>query len=171
MSLTTEIRPVREDDYPALADLYRETVERLGPSLYTAEQVAAWAAFADDTVSLREYLFVPRTLVAVDASGPLGFCGIAADGHVTSLYVASRATRQGLGSRLLWLAMNDARQAFGVTRFYTEASFFSHPVFERHGFVVDEEEVVIRNGVAFRRYKMSCTVAPLSARVVPETPK
>jgi putative acetyltransferase len=166
-----EIRPIREDDYAALAALYRETVEQLGPALYTPDQVTAWAAFADDLVSMREYLFVPRTLVAVDAAGPLGFCGIAADGHVMSLYVASRATRQGLGSRLLQAAMADARQAFGVTRYYTEASFFSRAVFERHGFVVDEEEVVIRNEVAFRRFKMSHTVPAVSGCAAPETPR
>lgn len=155
MTVSIEIRRASEMDVPLLAALYRRTVEALGPSLYTAEQVAAWAATADDTVSLREYILVPRTHVAIVDGTLAGFCGIGEDGHVASLYVAPEVTRGGVGSRLLSHAMADARSAFTLQRFYTEASYFSRKVFERHGFHVDEEEVVDRNGALFRRFKMS----------------
>lgn len=150
-----EIRRATEHDVPLLAELYRRTVEVLGPSLYSAEQVVAWAATADDTVSLREYVLVPRTHVAILNGTPVGFCGIGEDGHVASLYVAPEVTRGGVGSHLLSYAMTDAQGAFDLHRFYTEASYFSRKVFERHGFHVDEEEVVDRNGALFRRFKMS----------------
>jgi len=41
-----------------------------------------------------------------------------------------------------------------VKKFYTEASFFSQPVFSRCGFTILEMETVFYGDVSFERYKM-----------------
>lgn len=149
-----EFRLAAAADLPALARIYRETVRTLGPGLYTPDQVAAWAAYAEETGSFREFVLKARTQVALVDGAHAGFCGVEPGGRVASLYVDAAHTRRGLGGALLERALDDARATWGLSRFHTEASHFSRALFARNGFAVDEEEVVVRNGVSFHRFKM-----------------
>lgn len=152
--------PIREAvpaDVPDLAALYAAAVRTVGPAHYDAGQVEAWAAFADEPrfrrFVLDPYTFVSEDTCAGDESGITGFAGLADDGHVTALYVRADRMRQGIGSALLRAVVERAEER-GVARLYTEASAFSRPVFERHGFRLDAVEVVERRGATFERYRM-----------------
>ncbi|GMW02887.1 MAG: hypothetical protein AMXMBFR84_40230 [Candidatus Hydrogenedentota bacterium] len=148
------IRPVTEQDYDALSHVYGHTVRKLGPDRYSSDQIEAWAMYSKDHAAFHDFVFGCYTIVAELDGRIAGFSGIASDGHVVSLYVHGDCTRMGVGSKLLEAVMEYAR--FNrMPRLYTEASKFSHELFGRFGFTVDEEETVIRNGVAFDRYKMS----------------
>ena len=160
------IRPATPADVPALAALYADVVRTVGPAHYDAAQVDAWAAFADEP-RFRRFVLDPHTFVSEDESGITGFAGLADDGHVTALYVRADRMRQGIGSALLRAVVERAEER-GVARLYTEASAFSRPVFERHGFRLDAVEVVERRGATFERYLMVRDLgtgsAPESAR-------
>jgi putative acetyltransferase len=150
-------------DVPALAALYADAARTLGPQVYTAEQVAAWASFGVDTPAFQRYVLGARTWVAEftqqsgsDGGGldsPAGFCGIDAAGEVHSLYVRAGLTRQGLGSGLLAYAMAQAR-AEGVRHFSAWATPFSRPVFERAGLSWQHTVVEPYQGVLFERYRV-----------------
>ena len=142
-----------DDDIPALAALYAGSVRALGPSLYTPAQVDAWSASPQDSERFNAWIRSAPTLLLLLDRAIAGFCGVGDDGHVTSLYVAADHTRKGVGSTLLREAMRRARDR-GIREFYTEASFFSRPVFARHGFYDDYEETVDYNGTEFRRFVM-----------------
>ena len=71
--------------------------------------------------------------MAEDAAGPLGVCGIDAEGEVRSLYVRVAATRGGAGSALLAHALAVAPQN-GRTRFVGWTTPFSLAEFGRAGF-------------------------------------
>jgi putative acetyltransferase len=143
-------------DVPALAGLYAETARTLGPQVYTPAQVAAWESFGADTPAFRSYILGAATWIEGDPPGPpQGFCGIAADGEVHSLYVRAALTRRGLGTRLLAQALAQAR-AGGQPQFHAWATPFSRPLFERAGFRL---QAVVREpfqGVLFDRYRMAC---------------
>jgi putative acetyltransferase len=144
-------------DVTALAALYRDAALALGPLVYSAAQVAAWARSADDAERFTRYILDARTWVADDASGPTGFCGIALHddvGEVHSLYVRAALTRQGLGSALLAHAMVQAR-ARGAVRFEAWATPFSKPVFERAGFHLERIVAEPYQGVMFERSRMT----------------
>jgi putative acetyltransferase len=147
------IREATAADVPALAALYADAVHSAGPAHYDTTQVEAWAAFADEE-RFRRFVLDPLTLVVEDESGITGFAGLAADGHVTALYVRSDRMRRGIGSALM-RAVIERAEAQGIVRLYTEASAFSRAVFERFGFRLDEVEVVERRGATFERYRMS----------------
>jgi putative acetyltransferase len=141
-------------DVAALAALYRDTALTLGPQVYSAEQVQAWARSTDDLDKFARYILDAQTWVADDASGAAGFCGIAAHdgvGEVHSLYVRADCTRQGLGTRLLEHAM----RAAGTACFEAWATPFSKPVFERAGFVLQRVVSEPYQGVMFERYRMA----------------
>jgi putative acetyltransferase len=148
-----KIRLADESDVPVLPGLFRRSVERIGPERYTAEQIRAWAVGPDDAERFRQFILGVTTFVAEDRRRIVGFCGLAADGHIASLYVDGGEGRKGIGSILMDAAIEEAR-ACGIPRLYTEASEFSKPLFEKFGFKTTEIEHVTHNGVEFERYRM-----------------
>jgi putative acetyltransferase len=145
------IREATAADLPRLAALYAASVRALGPSVYSAEQVDAWAQFAEDLETFGRFVFGVRTILIEDASGIVGFCGVDKGGHVASLYVRADRTREGIGTKLLQMALERAA-ASGIREFHAEASALSLPVFRRFGFVVCGTEKAVRGGVVFERY-------------------
>ena len=146
------IRPFHPNDEAQLADLYEATVRRWAPALYSAEQVEAWATAARDPERLHAMLTGGQTFVAVDAlDQPIGFSGVEPDGRIASLYVAANSTRQGIGSSLLRHVIQHAAQA-KLPPLWSEASFLSRALFERHNFVVEHAEYIDFNGVEFKRW-------------------
>lgn len=139
-----------------MARLYADCALTLGPQVYSAAQVAAWASFGVDTPAFRQYIFNATTWVAVAPAvdGIAGFCGIDAEGEVHSLYVHPGLTRQGLGSRLLAYAMAQARAA-GVDSFSAWATPFSRPVFARAGLLLVATVAEPYQGVIFERYRVA----------------
>ena len=103
-----EFRLATEADLLELRSLYAETVDELGPTAYTPAQVAAWKAFADDP-GFDDFILEVHTYVAVSDVQAVGFCGIADDGHVASVYVGPAYCRQGVGSMLLTWALTRPR--------------------------------------------------------------
>ena len=148
------IRPYRETDNAHLADLYEETVRRLAPVLYSPEQVEAWAMAARDSEHFHAMLTNGQTFVAVDSlNSPIGFAGVEPSGRVASLYVAADSTRKGIGSSLLQHIIQHATKG-RLPLLWSEASFLSRVVFERHNFAVENAEHVMFNGVKFKRWIM-----------------
>ncbi|MFQ5569646.1 MAG: GNAT family N-acetyltransferase [Rhodothermales bacterium] len=144
------IRIATEADLPVLADLYAGSVNAIGPEQYSEAQVASWASFARKDTFCR-FILESITYVAEDESGVLGFCGLSDSGHIASLYVRSDCTRQGIGSKLLATALDQAVKR-GIRILRSEASEFSYPLFLKFGFILSGMETVDRNGVIFNRY-------------------
>lgn len=141
-------------DVPALAALYAHSAMLLGPQVYSAEQVQAWQGFGRDTPAFRDYVLKAATWIADGAAGPLGFCGIGADGEVHSLYVRAEHTRRGLGAALLAHALAQSRRQ-GVLRFAAWATPFSLPLFRRAGFVLERSVREPYQGVEFERHRVA----------------
>ena len=149
-----EIRARVAADGPALARIYRQAIQGLGPSRYTSAQVSAWAGFAADPEAFAAWLDGATTLVAVDADDrPLGFAGLEPGGRVASLFVVPAAARRGIGQALLRRLLAEAGGR-GLRQLTAEASAFSRPLFERFGFELVGVERVALRGVAFERYAM-----------------
>ncbi len=150
------MRVATEEDLAALQTVYADAVRTVGPSAYSEAQVQMWASFAADGVALRSWILNARMVVAEeedDGGAPeiVGFCSLAADGHVNALYVMGDRVRQGIGSQLLAATLDHAQQQ-QMPRLYAEASEFSYPLFLKFGFEQTGTEVVDRHGVTFHRY-------------------
>lgn len=140
------------EDVPALRTVYADAVHALAPPLYSAEQVRVWASFAEQD-ELVAFILESDTLVAEIDGRPVGFCGIGADGHVASVYVAGRAAGQGVGTQLLSQALQD-HPAPTSGRYFAEASLLSRPLFLKLGFAQIGIEHADRDGIAFERFLM-----------------
>lgn len=145
------IRPAADGDIPELARLFATSVRTLQRTAYSPSQVASWAASAENEARIRDLILHPRTDVAVNVSGFLGFAGIGPDGHVASVYVRPDRHRCGFGSRLLWTLINHAT-IVGIDRRYAEASEFSLPLFLKLGFRKSGTETFEHGGGLFVRH-------------------
>ncbi len=151
--MSFDIRPVEETDLVTLMELFRGAIEAQGRDHYSDDQVQAWSSRASET-SFTDFVLQPTTFVAVNDSGPIGFCGYAADGHITSLYIRPDCAGQGVGRALLSHVLEDAQDK-GITKFHAEASEMAIPLFEKMGFAkTGFDEVVVAN-VHFRRQLMA----------------
>ena len=151
-------RPATPADVFELAPLYRDAALRLGPLVYTPDQVQAWASFAQDEDAFRGYVLDADTWIAQrPADGrTLGFCGVSPQGElreVHSLYVTPDFTRRGLGSAMLRRTLERA-ESNGARRFEAWATPFSRPVFEAAGFVLVQSVTAPFAGVMFERYRV-----------------
>jgi ribosomal protein S18 acetylase RimI-like enzyme len=95
-------RPARPEDVAPLAAIYGDAARRLGPQVYSSEQVRAWASFAQDEAAFRRYVLDHDTWVTCAPGNGvlLGFCGVELYGgrrEIHSLYVAADQTRLGIG--------------------------------------------------------------------------
>lgn len=154
MSPTTNspsIRLAKTADVPQLAQLYYETVRRNGAQHYTEAQTQAWANFARDQTAFARFVTAATTFLIEEDNALLGFAGIAADGHVTAVYVRGDRIGQGIGSQLMETLLNYA-ETQDLQRLYAEASKFSLGLFLKFGFQQFDVEVVERDGVEFQRY-------------------
>lgn len=129
------IRPMREDDAPAVSALTLAAIRVTGPRGYTPAQIDAWAARHPGPER-----FIARAakgdlirLAVSAADEPLAYYLLETDGHLDMLYCHPDHTGRGL-ARLLLAEAELAARALEIPRLFTEASELARPVFERAGY-------------------------------------
>ena len=144
------LRPIGSGDAPLLREIYADAVESQAPTLYSEEQVRAWAALA----------WLPGVLdrTFVEGSGWISGDGAAfairhPQDRLSLLYCRGSASRKGHGTALLEQIEGEA-QLEGVDRLRTEASQLSRPLLESRGWRVVAPETISIGGVPFERYRM-----------------
>jgi UDPglucose--hexose-1-phosphate uridylyltransferase len=147
------VRPLRDDDYPALVALFRKTVRTVNRRDYSLAQVIAWAP---DEISLSDWRqrFAHEAVFVAECDGVItGFCGYEANGHLDMFYVHADWQGRGVGSSL-WAALEADVNERGITRVFTEASITARHFFERLGFAHLAEQVVTLRGESFINHRM-----------------
>lgn len=149
------IRPYRDDDAEALAEIIFTAIETIGPHSYTPEQVAIWAARHPGADQFRQRAARGDILLvaADDTDWPVAYAILESDGHLDHLYCHPLHTRRGLANRLLDEAERIARQQ-GNSRLYTEASELARASFERAGYSVSHRRDFDLDGVPIHNYAM-----------------
>lgn len=149
------IRPYRDSDLAAVAQLFTDAIHGLALNHCDALQREAWAPRPPDLDQWKTRLVPLQILLAQDTKdgNPLGFIGYEESGHIDLLFTSPAAARRGVASQLYGHAQTALRR-LGIVELFTEASLVSRPFFERQGFVVKEEQRVERRGVMLRRFAM-----------------
>ena len=141
------IRSYRENDFPALCQIFLRAVRETASQHYSPSQIAAWAQV--DEARWRQKMAESRVLVATVDERPVGFI-TAIGGDIDLLFVAPEFMRQGAASALL----NALFVQIPTGTLTVEASITARPCFERHGFVVVAEQEVQARGETFVNYRM-----------------
>lgn len=139
------LRPMLPADAPALAEIFRASVEDLTAEDYDEDQRAAWAATAEDEAQFGRRLGAMLTLVATLAGTPAGFASLKGDNRIDMLFVDPAAAGQGIG-RLLADACEKLAKARGASVLAVDASDTARGFFERRGYAAQRRNSVPVNG-------------------------
>ncbi|QRZ13300.1 GNAT family N-acetyltransferase [Paracoccus methylovorus] len=153
MDQHVHIRPLAACDYPAAGRIYFCAVHEGTRNAYSYEQRLAWAGETIDLEQWQTRIEALTGFVAEVGGEPIGFITIDRTGYVDLAFVLPSATGKGIG-RVLLDAAEQWAKANGAARLTTEASLIARPFFEKSGWLLLEEEDVLRNGVNLTRYKM-----------------
>jgi putative acetyltransferase len=140
------LRPFLPADTPLLAAIFRASVEELTTDDYDEEQQEAWAAAVDDERAFGERLGKELTLIATMGGSAVGFVALEGTEHIDMLYVHPVVAQQGVGAMLVD-AIEKLAAARGASRLTVEASDNAQGFFAHRGFVAQQRNSVLREGV------------------------
>ena len=163
--MSVSLRPFLPADAPALARLFRESVEILAKEEYTDDQRAAWAAASDDVAAFAQKLANSLTLVAIREREIAGFASFN-NGHLDLLYVSPDHAREGVATTLVD-AIEKLAVARGLKEIETDASDVAHDFFKGRGYVATQRNTVSLNGEWFANTTMKKQLAPAATHGKP----
>jgi putative acetyltransferase len=134
------LRPALPADAPALAALFRASVEVLGAEDYSEAQVEAWSALADDEAEFAKKLASKLTIVALADGALAGFGALKGTDVLDMLYVHPNFARRGVAS-----ALCDALEKLSLARhakkLTVDASDSAESFFSRRGYVAQRRNM------------------------------
>ncbi len=157
------IRDYQPTDRAALAEVFRDAIRQTAAGCYSAEQLAVWSSFADDSEQFQHRLSLGITRVAIVQQQIAAFGQLHPSNHLDLLYAHSSFARQGCAT-LIYQQLEAEAIAQGAETLQTEASHIAKHFFLKMGFEVLELETVEREGLQFERFRMQkmLTILPKS---------
>ena len=137
------MRPMLPDDAALLAEIFRASVEELGPEDYSPAQVEAWAAAADDEAAFAKSLGEQLTLVALLDGEPIGFASLKGNDRLDMLYVHPAVIGKGAASMLVD-ALEKLASARGTKKLKVDASDTAETFFKARGYAPQSRNTVLR---------------------------
>ena len=145
------LQPYREEDSPALAALFYETVHRVNIKDYTPAQVQAWAPAPPDPDAWHRSFAGHLVWVAWQAGEAVGFGDLNPEtGYLDRLYI--RWDKQGLG--IGSLLCDRLEQDCAAATVYTDASITAQHFFAHRGYRLIFRQQVERRGVLLENARM-----------------
>ena len=140
------LRPYLPADAAMLAIILRTSVEELTGDDYNEEQQEAWASTVDDETDFAAKLAERLTLIATLGGAPIGFIALEGNDKIDLLYVHPAATGQGVAA-MLCDAVEKLAGARGAAKLKVEASDTAEGFFQHRGYVAQQRNTVLREGV------------------------
>ena len=155
--MTTDIRPAKAVDIPAIVALFQQSVLKATIHDYDKDQRQAWATRGADIAQWEKRVRTQHFLLVERLDQLLGFGSISLEGYLDVLYV--HHTHQGEGTATLLLtALETSASKSGAHKITTHASLKARPFFEKNGYAVVEERQNWLGDVMLINYRMEKTL-------------
>jgi GNAT superfamily N-acetyltransferase len=129
------IRPIRDDDVPAVACLLKVLARQFIVNESSPEGAATFLR-ENDEGAIRRYIAIGHVYHVAELDGAIaGFVAVRDRNHLFHMFVGAQWQRQGVGRRLWEVARAQALAAGGSGGFTVNSSNFAVPVYEAMGFV------------------------------------
>ncbi|WP_369283577.1 GNAT family N-acetyltransferase [Oscillibacter sp. GMB15532] len=148
-----ELRNYKPEDCVALAELFFNTVHSINARDYTNPQLNAWATGNVDISVWNKSFLAHNTLVAEINRVIVGFGDMDDTGYLDKLFVHKDYQGKGIAAAII----NKLEQQAGlknISLFTTHASITAKPFFEKHGYFVVQENLVVRNDIKLTNFIM-----------------
>lgn len=148
------VRPYTDADAAKTMQLFYNTVHQVNKQDYSPAQLDVWASKERDIAAWNDSLLKNKAYVVVtEANEIVGFADLAGKDYFDRLYVHHAYQKQGIATRLAE-KIEACACAAGATEIFTDASITARPFFEKHGYVLLQEQTVMREEVPLTNYKM-----------------
>ena len=151
--MAVHVRAFRDDDPPALWEVFHSAIHGTASADYTQEQVDAWSPAEVDQARWAARMREIAPFVAEEDDQIIGYADVQADGYIDHFFVATSAARRGVGSALMRQIHASAVER-GIGSLYSNVSITARPFFEKWGFVVESEQRPIARGVTMTNFLM-----------------
>lgn len=150
--LKTHIRPAKNDDAAAIAEIFRRAVMHIQNSHYSEQEKNAWLQDADNTDFWQKRIERGGFQIAIHNGRVAGFIEyLPEQGHIDCLYTDPHHQRQGIAAALLSAVLPTDKAGKTITADVSKAAL---AFFEKQGFVVQHENQIQRKGLVLTNYRM-----------------
>lgn len=147
------LRHYQDGDHVRCAQIFHDAVHGLACHFYTPAQCLAWAPHEINFEAWRHRSAWKRPLV-IDIEGDIAsFLEFDDDGHIDCAYTDPRYAGRGAMTMLLRYVI-DLAKTLRKQRLYVDASWCIRPLFEKHGFIVLQQQEVERRGERITNFRM-----------------
>ncbi len=147
-------RPLTVEDGKVAAEIFFDAVHNGTADVYSVEQREAWGGSTPNPNGWLHKFNNIEGFAADTGDSMVGFMTLDAEGYIDLAFVKADLSGRGIGQSLYKLI--EARAvADGTKRLTTEASKKAKPFFERMGWHVEQEQVVVKKGISLTNFKMS----------------
>lgn len=150
------IREFHPADIDHIVRLFYETVHTINQQDYTAAQLNAWAARDEESQRRESWLHSLTKNIAFVAemnNQIVGFSDMNHQGYLDRLFVHKDYQGQGIASSLVDVLETNAK-LHNISEIQTDASITAKPFFESKGYTVVQSQLVERNGIQLKNYRM-----------------
>jgi putative acetyltransferase len=148
-----EIEKGKPEDLKHLQQLFSETLMHVCSTDYDEEQINAWISSTEKKEKWQDIVISQFLLVARHGTKLVGFCSLKAGNYVDVLFVHKDYQRRGIAFKLYAGIEKEARR-IGQKELIADVSITAKPFFERMGFTIEKEQIVIRNKVSLNNFRM-----------------
>ncbi len=132
-----KIRRAQPEDCYSIADVHAAAVEGINTTLYTPEEIQAWAV-PRTPASYAEAIRSKEFVVAEDGGAIVGFGVLNQEtAEVEAVYVIPGAGRRGIGREILQ-QLEEKASTLGLKALRLNASLNAAPFYEKAGYVAQE---------------------------------
>lgn len=147
------VRDFRPGDEAALHDVFHSAIHTLAAKDYTPEQIDAWAPSQPDIERWTARMQGIRPFVAEESGRIVGYADLQNDGYIDHFFVSGDHARRGVGC-VLMNRIHERAKELGLGALLADVSRTAQPFFERFGFHVLENRVVVIAGVQLANSRM-----------------
>lgn len=149
-----QIRRFKPGEEMDLWSLFHNAVSHINAADYTAEQLNAWSPDHFDLEKWRARFRTISPFVVEQERQLIGYADVQATGHVEHFYVHHLWQRRRIGTLLMQIIVEIAKQE-AIDNLFADVSITAKPFFESWGFAVEKEQYVKIHQEVLKNYRMA----------------
>lgn len=142
------------NDLASLQELFAATVKTICIQDYTVEQVEVWSSSIENRQRWSKMIKEQYVIVALKNNTIVGFCTLDKGTYIDLLFVHKDYQGQKIAYHLYKNIENESKRR-KTKQLWADVSKTAKPFFEKMGFLVIKEQIVVLQNVEFINYKMS----------------
>jgi putative acetyltransferase len=148
------IRKGQLEDLAELQLLFVETIKSVCKTDYNSEQIEVWTNSIKNKKRWNEIMINQFVLVAQIENRIVGFTSLDKGNYIDLLYVQRDYQEQGI-ARKLYTNIEELAKQQGQIELKSDVSKTAKPFFEKVGFKVLNEQIVVRQNIELINFKMT----------------